>query len=85
MTDINVTTSMIMIFSVTENAHGICLILSSIRSGNGGKSLGSGKRSSTIVIINEQKYTVHKASRHADKVFFLSERIEPTKQQPVIG
>ncbi|CAF3123379.1 unnamed protein product, partial [Rotaria sp. Silwood2] len=47
---------MTMIFSVTENAHGICLTLSSTRSGNGGKFLGSGKRSSTIVIINEQKY-----------------------------
>ncbi|CAF5198733.1 unnamed protein product, partial [Rotaria sp. Silwood1] len=41
--------------------------------------------SSTIVIINEQKYKVQKARRNADKVFFLSERIELTKQQPAIG
>jgi hypothetical protein len=85
MTVMSVTISITMIFSVTENAHGMTFTLSSMRSGNGGKFFGSGKRSSTIVIINEQKYRVDKASRHADKVFFLSERIVLTKQQPVIG
>jgi hypothetical protein len=74
-----------MIFSVTANAHGICSRLSSIRSGNGGKSFGSGKRSSTIVITNEQKKIVLNARRKADKVFFLSERIDVRKQQLVIG
>ena len=59
--------------------HGICSIFSSIRSGKGGKFLGSGKRSSTMVIINEQKKIVSKTRIKAANVFFRSERIEVHK------
>lgn len=70
-------------FSVTAKAQGICCRFSSIKSGNGGNFFGSGKRSSTMVTMKEQKNIVAKASRKARKVFFLSERISKIEKQRI--